>query len=254
MKLRIPVTSSASAGATSKAPRAMPRLARSVPRSSLPRRGDETHRRRAYTAVAPRTSRDSALPTTALDGRCTLFKGAHVVSSRRRRDSKVDGERPRGLQRAARHCGRGPPPFKPNSTRSGPALGRRATRSSSSRRRSSRSPPAGSLRNSPCAPRTASFSLSLIGDKAYLVSHPIGTRSPVLPSNDFPQHIAGNINLEGATVPFWSFESRAATNPWGLANTPIDYEPPVTGAEELETEVFGNDTPALRGCYRQKGR
>ncbi|KDN60027.1 hypothetical protein CSUB01_12186 [Colletotrichum sublineola] len=94
--------------------------------------------------------------------------------------------------------------------------------------------------------------LSLLGEKAYLVSHSIGARTPILLSNDCPQHIAGNINLEGTTVPFWSFESRAAANPWGLTNTPIDYDPPVAGAEELEIEVFGNDTPALRSCYRQK--
>ncbi|KAK1976339.1 Alpha/Beta hydrolase protein [Colletotrichum cereale] len=94
--------------------------------------------------------------------------------------------------------------------------------------------------------------LSLLGEKAYLVSHSIGARAPILLSNDCPQYIAGNINLEGTTVPFWSFESRAATNPWGLTNTPIDYDPPIASAEELETEVVGNDTLALRSCRRQK--
>ncbi|KAK2048022.1 alpha/beta-hydrolase [Colletotrichum somersetense] len=94
--------------------------------------------------------------------------------------------------------------------------------------------------------------LSLLGEKAYLVSHSIGARAPILLSNDCPQHIAGNINLEGTTVPFWSFEYRAAANPWGLTNTPIDYDPPVASAEELDIEVFGEDTPALRSCHRQK--
>ncbi|GKT49590.1 putative secreted lipase [Colletotrichum spaethianum] len=94
--------------------------------------------------------------------------------------------------------------------------------------------------------------LSLLGEKAYLISHSIGARAPILLSNDCPQHIAGNINLEGTTVPFWSFESRSATNPWGLTNTPIDYDPPIASADELETEVVGNDTLALRSCHRQK--
>ncbi|EFQ34651.1 hypothetical protein CGRA01v4_14092 [Colletotrichum graminicola] len=33
---------------------------------------------------------------------------------------------------------------------------------------------------------------------------------------------------------------------------PIDYDPPVASAEELEIELVGNDTSALRSCYRQK--
>ncbi|KAK1546177.1 hypothetical protein CPAR01_00144 [Colletotrichum paranaense] len=94
--------------------------------------------------------------------------------------------------------------------------------------------------------------LSLLGEKAYLISHSIGARAPILLSNDCPEYIAGNINLEGTTVPFWSFESRSATNAWGLTNTPLDYDPPAASAAELETEVVGNDTLAHRSCYRQK--
>ncbi|KAK1624597.1 Alpha/Beta hydrolase protein [Colletotrichum phormii] len=94
--------------------------------------------------------------------------------------------------------------------------------------------------------------LSLLGEKAYLISHSIGARAPILLSNDCPEYIAGNINLEGTTVPFWSFESLSATNAWGLTNTPIDYDPPVASAAELETEVVGNDALAHRSCYRQK--
>ncbi|KAF6816417.1 hypothetical protein CSOJ01_03040 [Colletotrichum sojae] len=97
--------------------------------------------------------------------------------------------------------------------------------------------------------------LSLLGEKAYLVSHSIGARGPILLSNDCPQHIAGNINLEGTTIPFWSYGydlGGTPANPWGLANTPLNYDPPVASAEELETEVVGEETLALRSCHQQK--
>lgn len=97
--------------------------------------------------------------------------------------------------------------------------------------------------------------LSLLGEKAYLVSHSIGARTPILMSNDCPQYIAANINLEGTTIPFWSYGydlGGTPANPWGLANTPLDYDPPVASADELETEVVGNETLALRSCHRQK--
>ncbi|TDZ75077.1 putative secreted lipase [Colletotrichum trifolii] len=97
--------------------------------------------------------------------------------------------------------------------------------------------------------------LSLLGEKAYLVSHSIGARTPILVSNDCPQHVAGNINLEGTTIPFWSYNydlSGTPTNPWGLTNTPVDYDPPVASADELVTEVVGNDTLTLRNCHLQK--
>lgn len=97
--------------------------------------------------------------------------------------------------------------------------------------------------------------LSLLGEKAYLVSHSIGARAPILLSNDCPQYIAANINLEGTTIPFWSYNitlGGTPTNPWGLTNTPIDYDPPVASADELETVVVGNETLALRSCHMQK--
>ncbi|KAL0934100.1 uncharacterized protein CTRU02_210899 [Colletotrichum truncatum] len=97
--------------------------------------------------------------------------------------------------------------------------------------------------------------LSLLGEKAYLVSHSIGARGPILLSNDCPQYIAANINLEGTTIPFWSYGydlGGTPANPWGLANTPLDYDPPVASADELETVVVGNETLALRSCHMQK--
>lgn len=96
--------------------------------------------------------------------------------------------------------------------------------------------------------------LSLIGP-SYLVSHSLGASYPILLSNDCPENVAGNINLEHSVHPFWDYGltvgSGSTTRPWGLTNTPIDYEPPVANASELQQVVVGNDTLALRNCHLQ---
>jgi len=43
--------------------------------------------------------------------------------------------------------------------------------------------------------------LSLFG-RSYLISHSIGAIHPILLSNQCPDLVAGNINLETATIPF----------------------------------------------------
>ncbi|KAF2145320.1 uncharacterized protein K452DRAFT_264232 [Aplosporella prunicola CBS 121167] len=108
-----------------------------------------------------------------------------------------------------------------------------------------------SMRASGCA------LLELIGP-AFLVSHSIGALHPVLLSNDCPALVAGNINLEPATIPFESYTGnstssvgRTAGRAWGLTNTAIDYEPAVSEAGELATVVVGTDTPAKRSCIMQ---
>ena len=96
--------------------------------------------------------------------------------------------------------------------------------------------------------------LSLIGP-SYLVSHSLGSTYPLLLSNDCPEKVAGNINLEHSNHPFWNYgvavDQGSATRPWGLSNTPLDYEPAVGNASELRQVVVGNDTLALRSCYLQ---
>ncbi|ORY71598.1 Alpha/Beta hydrolase protein [Pseudomassariella vexata] len=90
---------------------------------------------------------------------------------------------------------------------------------------------------------------------SYLISHSSGATYSVLLSNDCPQNVAGNINLEHSTQPFWNYgstlNSGSAIRPWGLANTPLDYDPPITNASELVVEIVGNDTLALRNCHLQ---
>ncbi|KAI0125596.1 Alpha/Beta hydrolase protein [Xylariales sp. AK1849] len=96
--------------------------------------------------------------------------------------------------------------------------------------------------------------LRLIGP-SYLISHSSGAQYPILLSNDCPEYVAGNINLEHSTQPFWNYgstlNSGSSIRPWGLANTPLDYDPPVSNYTELSKEWVGNDTLALRKCYLQ---
>ncbi|KAH7374732.1 Alpha/Beta hydrolase protein [Plectosphaerella cucumerina] len=97
--------------------------------------------------------------------------------------------------------------------------------------------------------------LRLIGEPAYVISHSMGARAPLVMSNDCPERIAGNINIEGTTIPFWSYGwglGGSRTNPWGLSLTPLDYDPPVSDPSELQVESVGNETLAFRNCYRQK--
>jgi hypothetical protein len=99
--------------------------------------------------------------------------------------------------------------------------------------------------------------LSLIGS-SFLVSHSIGALHPILLSNDCPDLVAGNINLEPATIPFQSYTGnstssvgRTSARPWGLTNTPITYSPAANSSSDLSTETVGTDTPALRSCIMQ---
>ncbi|KAF7557649.1 hypothetical protein G7Z17_g561 [Cylindrodendrum hubeiense] len=97
--------------------------------------------------------------------------------------------------------------------------------------------------------------LSLLGETAFLISHSLGSRNPLLLSNDCPEYIAGNINLEAATSPFWSYAEGLggyAGSPWGLTYTPVDYYPAISSSSELEYESVGNETLAHRNCYLQK--
>ncbi|KAL1617404.1 hypothetical protein SLS56_011020 [Neofusicoccum ribis] len=100
--------------------------------------------------------------------------------------------------------------------------------------------------------------LELIGP-SFLVSHSIGALHPILLSNDCPSLVAGNINLEPATIPFQSYTGnstssvgRSSSRPWGLTNTFIDYVPAISNYTELNTTSVGDDTPAKRSCIMQQ--
>lgn len=75
--------------------------------------------------------------------------------------------------------------------------------------------------------------LSLIGANSYIISHSLGSRYPILMSNDCPQYIAASINIEAASVPFWSYGyglGGSPSTPWGFTWTPVDYVPAVSNS------------------------
>ena len=92
--------------------------------------------------------------------------------------------------------------------------------------------------------------LSLIG-RSFLVSHSIGATHPILLSDECPSLVAGNVNLEPATLPFQSSISRTAARPFGLTVTNLHYDPPISSSSELVTVTVGDDTPAKRSCILQ---
>ncbi|RBQ77155.1 hypothetical protein FVER14953_13913 [Fusarium verticillioides] len=105
------------------------------------------------------------------------------------------------------------------------------------------------------APRAGGCELLLLlGEKAFLISHSLGSRNPLLLSNDCPEYIAGSINLEATTPLFWFYAEGLggyAGSPWGLTNTPVTYDLPVSGPSELESESVGEETLAHPNCYPQ---
>ncbi|KAK1974741.1 Alpha/Beta hydrolase protein [Colletotrichum cereale] len=95
--------------------------------------------------------------------------------------------------------------------------------------------------------------LQLIG-KSYIVGHSAGGYAGILLSNDCPDLVAANINLESSTIPFFWYTNGTAgffSNAWGLAKTTLSYTPPISDASELKITEVGNSTVAKRSCYRQ---
>ena len=100
--------------------------------------------------------------------------------------------------------------------------------------------------------------LSIIG-KSFLISHSIGALYPILLSDECPDLIAGNLNLDPATIPFesnyGSIDSpnagRTPSRKWGLTDTPLTYSPPAKRPEDLKPVRVGNDSAATRSCLLQ---
>ncbi|EQB50073.1 hypothetical protein CGLO_10521 [Colletotrichum gloeosporioides Cg-14] len=95
--------------------------------------------------------------------------------------------------------------------------------------------------------------LNLIG-KSYVIGHSAGGSAGILLSNDCPELVAANINLESSTIPFFWYTYGTAgffNNAWGLANTPLNYTPPISDPSELKRVEVGNSTTAKRSCFRQ---
>jgi pimeloyl-ACP methyl ester carboxylesterase len=99
--------------------------------------------------------------------------------------------------------------------------------------------------------------LRLIGP-SFLVSHSFGAVHSILLSDQCPELVVGNVNVEPASIPFQSYignatssVGRTANRPWGLTNTAITYDPPAASPSDLKTVTVGDDTPGLRSCILQ---
>lgn len=111
------------------------------------------------------------------------------------------------------------------------------------------------------AMRAAGCALLEIIGKSFLISHSIGAAYPILMSDQCPDLVAGNLNLEPTTIPFETFTGsfnssqpgggRAPSRKWGLTNTPLKYDPMPATPEELKPIRVGEDTAANRSCYAQ---
>lgn len=100
--------------------------------------------------------------------------------------------------------------------------------------------------------------LRLLARPSFLVTHSIGALYGTLLSNDCPGLVAGNVALEPGNIPFQNYYGnatdpvgRTAARPYGLATTPLGYEPPVASADELATQTVGVDARARRSCVMQ---
>lgn len=96
--------------------------------------------------------------------------------------------------------------------------------------------------------------LSLIGP-SYLIQHSYGGHWGILLSNDCPKSVAGSINLESSTIPFFFYGyglGGTVQRPWGLTETEIDYVPAISNASQLVQESVGVETLEHRNCYMQK--
>jgi pimeloyl-ACP methyl ester carboxylesterase len=96
--------------------------------------------------------------------------------------------------------------------------------------------------------------LSLIG-RSYLIGHSAGASAGIMLSNDCPDLVAANINLEGSSIPFFWYtygNNGFFNNQYGLSNTPLDYEPAISSPSGLKiVEVGTPSTVAKRSCWRQ---
>jgi hypothetical protein len=100
-----------------------------------------------------------------------------------------------------------------------------------------------SMRSAGCA------LLSRIGT-AFLVSHSIGALYPILLSDQCPDLVVGNVNVEPGNIPFQSYAGNATSSvgrtpnrPWGLTNTAVTCNPPAASASDLRTITIGEDSP-----------
>jgi hypothetical protein len=106
--------------------------------------------------------------------------------------------------------------------------------------------------------RSAGCALLASIGPSFLISHSIGALFPLLLSDQCPDLVLGNINIEPAAIPFQSYFRNATSSVGrtparicGLTNTPLTYDPSAASPNDLHTVTVGDNTPGLWSCILQ---
>lgn len=100
--------------------------------------------------------------------------------------------------------------------------------------------------------------LCLIGE-SFTFCYSASCQYTTLLADECPDLMAATINLEPSSLPFQSLVGNSTyptsgcvlSRPYGLTNTPLTYDPPVSSSSELDPVEVGTDTPALHSCFLQ---
>jgi pimeloyl-ACP methyl ester carboxylesterase len=102
--------------------------------------------------------------------------------------------------------------------------------------------------------------LDRIGTRVILLTHSIGGAFGWSVADARPQSVAAVIAVEPAGPPIQAVDTATQVYngkpnlPWGLTNLPLEYEPAIKDAAELQTELqSGPRTPGRVICYLQSG-
>ncbi|KAK7534211.1 Alpha/Beta hydrolase protein [Phyllosticta citribraziliensis] len=100
--------------------------------------------------------------------------------------------------------------------------------------------------------------LEMIGS-SFLISHSAGSTYATLLSDQCPNLIKANVNIEPGNTPFQSLVGnstvpavgRTSARPYGLTTTEIGYVPALNSSADLETVWVGDDLAGNRSCVMQ---
>ena len=100
--------------------------------------------------------------------------------------------------------------------------------------------------------------LELIGP-VYTICHSAGCTYSALITDQCPDLLLANINMEPGNIPFQSLIGNATApsvgytpaRPCGLTYTVLNFHPPITSCDQIQSTLVGQDTLANRSCYIQ---
>ena len=84
---------------------------------------------------------------------------------------------------------------------------------------------------------------------AMIIAHSIGDQYALLASDECPDLVLAHVAVEGDQTPFGSYDNAAngantsiPYRPYGIANTPLDYSPPINNPSQLVKATVGQTT------------